>query len=53
LRSKRSFKKMAAAVSAYHESELGAGVAQANVLAKVVDLRNVKRLGSRLRIGGG
>ena len=33
------------AMSAYHETQLAAGVAQANVLAKVVDLRNANAAG--------
>ena len=33
------------AISAYHEAQLTTGIAQANVLAKVVDLRNANAAG--------
>jgi small subunit ribosomal protein S15 len=38
-------RKDVAAMSAYHEAQLAAGMAQANVLAKVVDLRNANAAG--------
>lgn len=38
-------RKGAAAMSAYHETQLAAGMTQANVLAKVVDLRNANAAG--------
>lgn len=38
-------RKGAEAMSAYHETQLAAGMTQANVLAKVVDLRNANAAG--------
>ena len=45
--------KSVVAMSAHHETQLAAGTVQANVLARLVDLRNANAAGIALRIGGG